>query len=492
MTLSEREMMVAQQCANGETYKEIARNLHIAPSTVRNHLAAIYRKLGVKNKVELVRELSSSVSGAFSLPPPLVPARTEPILNNLDDAGPPPHSGASIAVMPFATIGTDEDAYWGLGIAANVRHDLTRCHDLLVTGQSSSMIAQLRGDDVKSVAQKLGVQYLLQGTFRKEQKMIRLIAELVDGVTGHVLWSERYDRAFGEILVVEAEIARTIATSLSLQIDNSHYERHQYLEVDKLSAYDWRLRGNHFLELGGASNLKRAQKCFSSALSLEPGSAAAYAGLSICYGYECHYLLTGNFTQSLESHFELAEQAIAIDASDSRGHYAMSCAFMLDRQYERASFHSQRGLELNPSEYHNICNMGYNLMTLGRFEESISLFTDSLRRNPLAPNSCLLAVGLIEYLGENYGQAAAALSRMSSNQVHRACTQAAACAQVGYHEAANIAVREFKDLSKEIPICPSGSNGSNWPEFWRRVYPYLKDDTLDHILNGLSKAGLPT
>ena len=130
-------------------------------------------------------------------------------------------------------------------------------------------------------------------------------------------------------------------------------------------------------------------------------------------------------------------------------------------------------------------------MSLGRIEESVACFTESLRRNPLAPNSCLLAVGLIEYLETNYGQAANALSRMTGYQVQRASTLAAACAQVGYENAAHAAVDEFKRLSEDIPILPTGADASDWRDFWRRAYPYLRDDAFGHMLEGLRKAALP-
>ena len=68
--LSDRELMIAERYAEGETHKEIAANLHIAPSTVRNHLSAVYGKLDVRNKPELIRELSARASG---LPPFFVP-----------------------------------------------------------------------------------------------------------------------------------------------------------------------------------------------------------------------------------------------------------------------------------------------------------------------------------------------------------------------------------------------------------------------------------
>ena len=101
-----------------------------------------------------------------------------------------------------------------------------------------------------------------------------------------------------------------------------------------------------------------------------------------------------------------------------------------------------RGIELNPGEYHNLCNWGSSLKSLGRIEESVVSFTESPRRNPLAPTSCLLAVGLIEDSETNYGQAAGALSRMTGHQVQKTTSLAAACARVGHESPARRAAEE--------------------------------------------------
>lgn len=491
MRLSEREVTVAARYAEGETYKQIAANLYIAPSTVRNHLAAIYRKLGIRNKAELIRELSVRVSDIGILPPLEVPARTSPILANLNPAGPPRRGGASIAVMPFSNLGPAERDYFAHGIAADVQHYLTCCHDLLVSGRSSCLALGGQENDAIAVARKLGIQFVLQGTSRSDNDRIVLTAELVDGETGTVLWSERYDRVMKDILDVEAELASAVVANLSLQIAEVQFERRRNLDADQVTAYDWRLRGNRLLELGGRQNLQRARDCFRNALKLEPESAASYAGLSMSFGYECDLLLSEDYAGSLAKHVELAELAVATDESDSRGHYALACALMLEGQYERADDHAARGVDLNPSEYHNLCNRGYSLLSLGQIEESVACFTESLRRNPLAPNSCLLAVGLIEYLETNYGQAASALSRMTGYHTQRASTLAAACAQIGYEDAAGAAVLEFNRLSQEIPMCPRGPDSPDWRDFWRLAYPYLNDEGFEHILDGLRRAALP-
>lgn len=491
MGLSKRETTIAERYGTGETYKEIAANLGIAPATVRNHLSSIYRKLGVGNKAELIRALSAHRCEFGALPAPATPARSDSVLTNLSAFDRALVVGPSIAVMPFENIGPEERAYVGYGITADIQHELTRSEDLFVAGRSSCLALIGNRVDAVSAAHALGVQYVLQGTVRSDRDRFRFTAELVDSGSGMVLWSECYDGKLVDVLGIEADIVNALAASLSLRIQHAEYERRRHLRDDELTGYDWRLRGNRCLEIGGRSNLDAARDCFERALALEPGSAATYAGLSMCYGYECDLLLAANYEDSLRRHMELAKKAVAADEADSRGHYAMSCALMFDGQFEEADWHAQRGIDLNPSEYHNLCTRGYSLMSLGRIDESLSCFSASLRRNPLAPNSCLLAIGLIEYLERNYGQSASALARMTAYQVQRASTLAASCAQVGYRKTAENAVQEFRHLSSDLPVRPSGTDRVVWRVFWQRAYTYLRDGSFDHLLDGIRKAGLP-
>lgn len=482
--LSERERMVADRYATGETYKEIATTLFIAPATVRNHLAAIYRKLGVKSKPGLISALAET---APETNPP-----TALVLGILDGDELAPTAGPSIAVMPFTSIDGDaEQDYFSHGVAADIHCDLTRFRDLFVSGRSSCIAASKQSSDVAEIARILGVQYVVQGTVRSHKNTVRIAAELVDGATGGVLWSERYDRVLNDLFEVETEVANTIAATLSIRIEGAQYERRKDSSPDCLSAYDWLLRGSRKLDLGGLENLHQARRDFARALELDPESAAAYAALSTSYGYECWDLLAENYSQSLDRHRELAEKAIALDDSDSRGHYAMSCAHQLSGQLELADLHAARAVDLNPSEYHNLCTRGYTLMCLGRVEESVACFNESLRRNPLAPNSCLLALGLMEYFETNYGQSAITLARLSGDQVRRASCLTAVYSQLGYEDAALAAAQEFRRVAEERPGCPTGDDAKDWHVFWRQIYPFMRQEAYEHLLEGIGKGGLP-
>ena len=491
MNLSDREMTIAARYGDGETNTQIATGLGIAPATVRNHLAAIYRKLGVSNKAQLIRALSGRASSFGVLPAPLSPAKSAPVLSILDTLAEVPVPEASIAIMPLRNLGPEDYDYVAFGISADLQHALTQCHDLFVSGRASCLKQFAEHADATSAAREIGVKYVLEGTIRAHGDQIRMISKLIDVKTGIVRWSERYDSQKTEIPGIEDDIVRAIAASLALEIQTFQHRKRRHLGVEELTAYDWRLRGSQALELGGRRNLEIARSCFERALEVEPDSAAALAGLSMCYGYECDLLLTENYDACLERHRDLAEKAVKVDETDSRGHYALSCALLLGGEFDTADLHAARGLELNPSEYHTICNRGYSLMALGRPDESLACFAQSLRRNLLAPNSCLLAVGLMEYFAENYGQACTSLSRLTAYEVQRASTIAAACAQVGFQQTSQSAVAEFQKLSREIPIRPRGGPGPEWQQFWSRVYPYLKGDPFEHMLEGIRKASLP-
>ncbi len=491
--LTDRELAIAERYAQGESHKQIARALFIAPSTVRNHLAAIYRKLGVSSKIALVSALPDETSRRAVLVQPESGARSSRVLKMLTEDELPPVSGPSIAVMPFTAVGGRlEQVVLGQGIAEDVHTDLTRFQELFVVGRSSCMTMSQQTNDAKEIARKLGVQYVLQGTVRRRNKALRITVELVDGGSARALWSEQYDRVLDDLFEIESDVAHTITRMLALRIEDAQYELCKDTTPEKLSAYEWQIRGNRCLNLGGRDDLASAIDCFSRAQALDPESASPVAGLSLCYGYACWDLLADDYSGSLNLHRRLAERAVALDERNSRGHYALCCTHHLTGRLELADLHAARAVELNPSECHNICARGYTLLWLDQVEESLECFVQSLRRNPLAPNSCLMALGLYEYTEGNYAQASLVLSRLTAEHLRRVSTLAAAYAQLGYAEAASAEVQRFRDLVADRPGAPVGQDRREWRSFWRTLYPFVRRENLDHLLEGLTNAGLPT
>ena len=187
----------------------------------------------------------------------------------------------------------------------------------------------------------------------------------------------------------------------------------------------------------------------------------------------------------------LRSSRTALDPSDSRAHYAMSCAHTLFGRFDLGYEHAVRAMELNPGEYHNICTVGYSLMCLDRFEESSRAFSDSLRTNPLAPNSCLLALGNIEYQEGNFGQSAITLARMTPSYIARLSSLAATYSQLGYDDAARDAAREFWALVETRHGCPLPEDSGSWRNHWRLLYPWGSEESFEKLLDGIARAGMP-
>jgi adenylate cyclase len=471
-------------CIQGAAYETIPERLPFQYKAQGEH--------NLKGFEEPVRAFMVSRKQGEPIPVPEIKPPTLPALEVVQSKVLPPVAGASIAVMPFANLsGNTEQDYFSHGVTADIHSDLTRFRNLFVSGRSSCLTVNDQTSDVTEIAKRLGVQYLVRGSVRTAGDKLRINAELVDGESGGIMWSERYDRQMQDIFEIEVEVANTIAATLSIRIEDALYERSKDCPPERLSAYDWILRGNRNLELGGAANWNNAKRAFERAVEIDPESSTAHAGLSITYAYECGELLAVDYVESLERHHEFAEKALALDSSDSRGHYAMSCAHTLFGQFDLGHQHAERALSLNPSEYHNICGLGYSLMCLDRFDECSTAFTDSLRHNPLAPNSCLIALGHIEYHEGNYGQSAIALSRMTPSYIQRVSSLAATYAQLGYEDAARAAGEEFRRLVESRPGCPSPDNPKGWRSHWRLLYPWGDEDSFEKLLEGFEKAGLP-
>jgi TolB-like protein len=127
---------------------------------------------------------------------------------------------ASVAVMPFDNLSGDPNqSYFSDGLAAEVRSELSRNALLQVAASTSSNIFRERDDDVKAIARKLGVAFLLEGSVRRAGDTVKIGAQLIDGRTGFEKWTKTFDRSMTDIFAVQSEIATAIATELSAQIE---------------------------------------------------------------------------------------------------------------------------------------------------------------------------------------------------------------------------------------------------------------------------------
>jgi TolB-like protein/Flp pilus assembly protein TadD len=468
--LSSRELMVAERYAGGDTYKQIAKDLTIAPATVRSHIESIYRKLGVKSKPALISVLSPNRDDTITPAPAVV-------------------DKPSIAVLPFANLCEDADSdYFVEGITQEVMNSLSRFREIIVVARGSSDMVSQQGMDARETASILGVIYVLFGSVRKAENRVRISASLVSGESGHQIWSEQYDHVLDDIFEIQDEVAQRVVTMLVGKIEHSDRERSAQKKANLLSAYECVLRGRHFFRdwHGSKEDVNKARVLFEQAIQIDPEYAAAYSGLAATYIEEYIHRWSNSPAATGLKSIELARRAITLDEYDSNAHLVLSYAYWLVKSdFEIARSHLKTAIELNPNHYLTYCYGCMFSVCAGDLETSVIQASEAIRRNPLLPDACLWSLGFTEYLTGNYEQAIATICQMGKLGAENYACLAACYAQIGRSEDATRAAEEFTALNNKRP-----RSTAEWREYWNMHLHFKEQHSVDLLIEGLTKAGL--
>jgi TolB-like protein len=201
-----------------------------------------------------------------------------------EERGPP-----VIGVLPFTELdATEDEAYFGTGLADTLTYKLGQLKQLMVLAPSSTREFRGSDQDLRVVGAKLGATVLLEGTVRRAAGSLRVNARLVDTANGQQLWSGSYDRAGTDLFAVQDEIAQSVTDALHLVLNPQESQRLADPQTDSLRAYDAYLQGRAALAVRTAASIRRAVDHFSEATRLDPDFGLAWGSLA-----EAIYLSTG-------------------------------------------------------------------------------------------------------------------------------------------------------------------------------------------------------
>lgn len=185
-----------------------------------------------------------------------------------------------IAVLPFANLSVDaEQNYFSAGLTSEVRIQLSRNTLLQIAGQTSSEQASKGQEDVRAIARKLGVDFLLNGNVQKAGDRVKVRVELTDGATGVNRWANSWERPLADIFAVQAEIATAVASALSAAIEGPNAKGTVLVGgTTNVAAFDAYLQGRALYEAGiDEASDRRALAYFERAITLDKGYAGAHA-----------------------------------------------------------------------------------------------------------------------------------------------------------------------------------------------------------------------
>jgi TolB-like protein/Flp pilus assembly protein TadD len=304
----------------------------------------------------------------------------------------------SIAILPFENLSEEKgNAYFAQGIKDEILTKLATVRDLKVISRTSTAKYQSKPDNLKTVAQELGVSTILEGAVQKAGDKVRVNVQLIDARTDTHLWGKSYDRDFKDVLGVESEVSQQIAEALQANLSPSESHGLASVRTHDAEAYDLFLRGEYEFHQAqsswsAADAYDRASAFYRQALARDPNFAEAAAELARNRLYR-HWNVSPLAPAELEEVKSLIDRAVALAPNSPEAHSAQGLFFYVGhRQYETALTEFNRTLELQPNNAfaRRLCASVYRRR--GEWERSLA---DFQRAEELDPRDALIpdAVG---------------------------------------------------------------------------------------------------
>jgi TolB-like protein/Flp pilus assembly protein TadD len=300
----------------------------------------------------------------------------------------------SVAVLPFENLDPNPDTgYFSDGVSDEILSRLANVRDLFVVGRASSFAFRQSDELPASIAAKLGVQYLLAGTVRRDGDLVRITARLVDEKGSHV-WSQSFDRQLEKIFTIQSDIADAVAQRVAAEVavtDGPPAAR----STQNREAYDAYLRGRELFHDQTRGWDTDALGLFRTAMELDPGFAPPYAYFAIVAA------LFGIPEDSLEEVEAATRTALELDADLAEAHVAMGQLYEeRDQDLEAAMAAYRRAIERDPTFWIAYNRLAITLQRDGRFSEGREILFEAVERDPLNPLFLLNAAMQFQYIGE--------------------------------------------------------------------------------------------
>jgi TolB-like protein len=260
----------------------------------------------------------------------------------------------SIAVLPFENLSEEKaNAYFAEGIQNEILTRLATVRDLKVISRTSTAKYKSKPDNLKTVAQELGVSTILEGAVQKAGDKVRVNVQLIDARADTHLWAKSYDRDLRDVLAVESEVSQEIAEALQAKLSPSESHVLASARTHDTEAYDLFLRGEYELHQAersfAADAYHRADAFYRQALARDPNFAEAAAALAHTR-LLWHWEISPLAPAELDEVKSLIDRALALAPNLPEAHVALGVFFYVaHRQYEMALAEFNRTLELQPN-----------------------------------------------------------------------------------------------------------------------------------------------
>ena len=392
----------------------------------------------------------------------------------------------SIAVLPFDNMSGDpEQEYLADGLAEDLITDLSKISGLFVVARNSSSAYKGQPIDIRSVAAKLGVKLVLEGSVRKSAERVRINTQLIDAATGGHIWADRYDGSIDNVFELQDDVCAKVVSALSIQLTGNETDNLRSVHTSNLEAYELYVRARATPFPPVPVRIESARKMFLRVIEIDPEFAGGYAGVSAMMSFDAMWSHVDT-TQAIEQALAIAQKAISVDKTFGGSYTALGMALMNRRQYADAIIAAREAITRQPNDADAHVYLGLILGLDGQYTAAIDAINQAIRLNPLFFNGPYLNVrGQTQLLAEDYRAAIGTfvenIERNGPVGPPAICWGgAAAYAQVGdKQEAERLTAR----LKKRFP----NFTMTNW-----NYLTLIRDDVVrDKIIGLMQSAGVP-
>ena len=325
---------------------------------------------------------------------------------------PPPHS---VAVLPFVNLSGDkEQEYFSDGLTEELLNSLAQINELQVAARTSSFSFK-EHPDIATVAHKLNVGAVLEGSVRRSANTIRITAQLINAVTGFHLWSKTYDRDLGDVLKLQTEIATAVAGALKVTLLGDVAAKVELGGTRNPAAFDAYLRGAKAnSSRRDAKDLPAAIAAYTEAIRLDPHYALAFAARSIALSTAAAEAETAAAVREGYDKAQAdARQALVLAPDLAQAHLALAFVSEGTLDFTQASEEYERALALAPGNAEVLRLSGTFAAFMGHFDAGIAAARRAVVLDPLARESHSV-LGRALYAARRYEEAVAAFAEVIS------------------------------------------------------------------------------
>lgn len=292
---------------------------------------------------------------------------------------------SSIAVLPLENLSNDpEQQYFVEGMTDEITTDLAKLPGIRVISRTSAMQYKNTHKTMPQIARELNVDAVVEGTVLRVGNRVRIRTQLIYAPADRHVWAQAYERDLKDVLTLQANLARDIASEIQLKLTTQQQENLAARSVDP-EAHEFYLKGRYFWNKRDQAGFTKAVDYFQQAIAKDPTYAAAYAGLADSYA------LSGGFNlipveQAMPRAQAAAEKALQLDSNLAEAHASLGLIAPFNNwNWADAEQHYQRAIELDPNyaTAHHWYAEGY-LMPVGRAKEAISEIRKAQELDPLS------------------------------------------------------------------------------------------------------------